>query len=227
MTDDPNNILSIDTSSSRLVLGLSYGLDRLIKSDNRVDKSHGQIILKKIEELFESAGLEREELQAVIVSRGPGSFTGLRIGLAAAKGLATAMDIPMYGVTLFELGAFKWSGIEEMRNLVIPSRKNEFYLGRIAGGKVLEEKTVSLDNKEDLDLMKSARIFTLEAILPGEANGNGSPGSGLFEYDGADLIELGRQRIEEGTADDPATLEPVYYQKAIAEIRFEQRKDNQ
>lgn len=223
---EAKNILAIDTATARLVLGMSYGPDRMVKSDNRVVRTHGQVILKKIDELFKSSGLAKQQLHAVAVSRGPGSFTGLRIGLAVAKGLAVALNIPVYGMTLFELAAFKWRTADEERNLIIPSRKDEYYVGKISNGQIVEERTVRLDNRDDLDLVKSARIFTLETKLPVPTNGDSANLSGTFEYDGTDLIELGRYRIDNNDPDDPISLEPVYYQKAIAEIRFDQRQGN-
>ena len=109
MTDSTmQNILAIDTATHNLHLGLQYGGDRLIKSTNPLAKSHGQVIFKKIEELFESADLTPSDLHAIVVSIGPGSFTGLRIGLAAAKGIAVAAELPILGVQLFDLAASPW-----------------------------------------------------------------------------------------------------------------------
>ena len=55
-------------------------------SAEEVEKSHGQLIIKKIGELFSSAGFQMESLDGIVVCTGPGSFTGLRIGIATAKG---------------------------------------------------------------------------------------------------------------------------------------------
>ena len=221
------NILALDTSGSHLVLALSYGTDRLIKSDNKVGKSQGQVILKKIEELFGSSGLERHELQAIVVCRGPGSFTGLRIGLAVAKGLAVALDVPVAGATLFQLAAFKWKEITETRHLVIPSRKDEYYLGTIDGGEVTQEKVVRLEPEKILSVISDSEVFALGFDPPLPSDGHKSRFVGRFEYDGADLIALGRTLLADQSGDDVANLEPVYYQKAIAEIRFDQRHGHQ
>ncbi|MBD3257487.1 tRNA (adenosine(37)-N6)-threonylcarbamoyltransferase complex dimerization subunit type 1 TsaB, partial [candidate division GN15 bacterium] len=129
-----HNLLAIDTSSKHLVLGLMFGGDRLVQSDNVVEKSHGVILLKKIEELMQSADLSVDLLQGIVVCTGPGSFTGLRIGLAAAKGMAIAAGLPVVGISLFDLFAYKMSGREERLHLLLPSRRGEWYLGTCEAG---------------------------------------------------------------------------------------------
>jgi len=104
---NPQSVLAIDSSTHILKLALSFGDDRLVQISEEVEKSHGQIIVKKINELFQSAGLNKSMLRAIVVATGPGSFTGLRIGLATAKGIATALNIPVAGVGVFEVAVYK------------------------------------------------------------------------------------------------------------------------
>ena len=94
------NILAIDCSGKELNLGLRFGHDRTVKLSIEAGRSHGQLIIEKISELLNSAEIKVKQLRALVVSTGPGSFTGLRIALAAAKGMATALNIPAVGVSL-------------------------------------------------------------------------------------------------------------------------------
>lgn len=96
------NLLAIDTASTRLQLGLLQDDGSI---DGRVDtlveemaQGHAERIFPAIAELLATGGLAYADLDRLAVTTGPGSFTGLRIGLAAARGLALALGIPAVGV---------------------------------------------------------------------------------------------------------------------------------
>lgn len=128
MHDSFENILTIDSSSNILKLALLFHGDRLVKSEESAEQSHGQILLKKVDALFESAGISKTDLHAIVVSTGPGSFTGLRIGIAAAKGIAVALGIQIVSVNLFELAAYKLQDENEEILIVVPFKKDEFFV---------------------------------------------------------------------------------------------------
>ncbi len=226
MTDTTfDNILAIDTSTRRLLLALAFGGDRLIKSSDVVEKSHGQLLLKKIDNLFVSADLSVSDLDAVVVALGPGSFTGLRIGLAAAKGLAEAGGLPMVGISLFDLAARLLRQQQPPAYVLIPSRKGEWYVGTLDQSGIAESNVRVIAENELPAITADRPVYGIgfdpAAVLPFLS---GSTGQGRLEYDGADLLYLGREKLERGEVDDVAALEPMYLQKAIAEARFEQRQ---
>lgn len=226
MTDTQyDNILALDTSTQRLILAVAYGGDRTVKSDNRVDKTHGQILLKKIDELLGSAELSTADLDALVVCVGPGSFTGLRIGLAAFKGIAVANGLPVVGINLFELAAYKLSWETGAVNLLVPSRRGEFYIGTVDNGEVIEEETRIVIESDLLDRIENRRVYGLGfdpvAALP---NLSIRQAGGELKYDGGDFVVLGREKLFAGKTADLAGLEPLYLQKAIAEANFERRR---
>lgn len=95
-----NLLLSLETSSSICSIAL-HKLDdgRLLgQSELRLEKSHSTHLTVLIEQLVANAGHTLRALAAVAVSNGPGSYTGLRIGAAAAKGLCFALDIPLLAI---------------------------------------------------------------------------------------------------------------------------------
>ena len=219
-----DNLLAIDTATRRLNLALRFGGDRLVKASEPVPKTHGQVIMKKIDDLFTTAALGVEQLDGLVVCLGPGSFTGLRIGLAVAKGLAVGRSLPVVGVSLFELAAARLSQESGPVSIIVPSRKGEYYLARIESGQV------------DLDavgLVKSVQLPT--AVMGTSVYGLGLGGdpsldgvvegwtSRELEYDASHLIQVGLERLVAGRTDNLATLEPAYLQKAIAEIRFDEK----
>ena len=218
-----DNLLAIDTATKRLHLALMFGGDRVVKTVDAVTKSHGQILMARIQSLCDSAALRPNQLHGLIVGVGPGSFTGLRIGLAAAKGLAVAAEIPLLGVGLFELAAYKMAAAGLSGAVIVPSRKGEYYFATVENSSAPFEVAV-----------------VAEAELPGLADGRTVYGMGFdpatqlgevgelslggeLEYDGADLLYLGRERLVGGESSDLNTLEPLYFQKAIAEVRFDER----
>lgn len=229
MTDNlKNNVLAIDTSSSELRLGLSFGGDRMVKSCERVEKSHGRFIIKKIGELFQSAGLNKDELQAIVVCTGPGSFTGLRIGLAAAKGMAVALNIPVVGVNLFEVAAYKLRSLNRKVKIIIGLNRDECFVAPVESGSY-EESAVSVVAYGDLlrvvgeDWVAGIQI-ELSTSFPQLDSVDVSK---QLDYDASDLLELGVGKLASGLSDDLAQLEPLYLQKSQAELRFERRQRKQ
>jgi len=225
MTDfSESNILAIDTSTPVLKLALSFGGDRLVKSSEEVKQSHGQFLIKKIGELLQSADLNRKEIDALVVSVGPGSFTGLRIGLSAAKGISVALNIPMVGVGLFEVAAYCLGKLNDPVGVVIPLTRDQVYVAAVKDGKS-DPASVAVISKATLLHNWTATPMTgigghISTCLPDIANIL-SPGE--IEYDASHLLHLGLEKLQAGDLEDISDLEPAYLQKSQAELRFEQR----
>ena len=222
------NVLAIDTSSSELKLGLSFGGDRTAKSCERVEKSHGRFIIKKIGELFQSAGLNKDELQAIVVCTGPGSFTGLRIGLAAAKGMAVALNIPIVGVNLFEVAAYKLRGVNRKVHVIIGLNRDECIVAPVESGSYDESAVLVVAYSRLLHVIGEDSV----ADIGGEMSRrfpqlSNVDLSGQLDYSASDLLELGVGKLASGLSDDLAQLEPLYLQKSQAELRFERRQRKQ
>ena len=222
------NILAIDTSTKTLALGLRFGGDRLIKSGEVVDKSHGQVIIKKIGELFKSAAIQKQDLDAVVVCTGPGSFTGLRIGLAAAKGIVQALEIPIIDVSTFEMAAYQLRSVETPVYVIVPLNRDECIVGRVEHGRSgWEQVTIvrydTLPNTIKHDAI-AAVGFDITQKIQGLTN---EDFSSRVQPDAADLLYLGGEKLLHGQVADLLTLEPKYLQKSQAEIRFEQNHKKQ
>jgi len=220
---EPVNILAIDTATRRLNLALLYGGDRSIKSGDVVPRTHGQILMKKIDDLFLTAALAVTDLQAVVVSLGPGSFTGLRIGLAAAKGIAVARDIPLIGVTLFEVAAPYLQRQPTPTHLLIPSRKGEFYLGTYSGPRTAEPEVGVIAEGDLAAAVGHDQVYLIGHDPQSLAVEVLRTTARKLDYDASDVLRVGVDKLTRGERADLAGLEPVYFQKAIAEIRFDQR----
>lgn len=91
-------ILSIETSEKICSVALGDGYNIIGYKESREEKAHASKLTILIEELFKEKGLQYTQLSAVAVSKGPGSYTGLRIGVSAAKGICYALNIPLISI---------------------------------------------------------------------------------------------------------------------------------
>ena len=147
-------LLSLETSSPVCSVALHRVVDGSMvgQSELRLDKSHSTHLTVLIEQLLENTGYQLADLAAVAVSDGPGSYTGLRIGAAAAKGLCFALDIPLVAVsTLRALAAQVAAGTARPEKYLfgpmLDARRQEVYaaLYRHGGQEVLAPTPLILD----------------------------------------------------------------------------------
>jgi len=101
MSETPT-ILAIETATNACGIGLLYKNTHYhaVQIGNNI---HSQVLLSMVDELLKQHGLQAENLNAVAVDQGPGSFTGLRIGIGVAQGLAFAAQCPMIGVSSLDI----------------------------------------------------------------------------------------------------------------------------
>lgn len=123
-------ILSFDTATNNCSIALTQGsmaAGRVIASSHLgSDISHSRRILGAIEKLLKETGIRFEDLSAIAVGLGPGSFTGLRIGMATAKGLCHGLGIPLIGISSLDaIGCAICS--EKLIGAVLDARKKEVY----------------------------------------------------------------------------------------------------
>ncbi|WP_289044769.1 tRNA (adenosine(37)-N6)-threonylcarbamoyltransferase complex dimerization subunit type 1 TsaB [uncultured Olleya sp.] len=121
-------ILNIETSTTNCSVSLSnQGETLVLKEDYGNGYSHAEKLHVYIEEALKEAKINSEQLQAIAVSKGPGSYTGLRIGVSAAKGLAYALNIPLISVSTLQALAKQ---VEADSGLIVPmldARRLEVY----------------------------------------------------------------------------------------------------
>ena len=96
-------VLNIETATTNCSVSLSKDGETLVlKEDNSPGYSHAELLHVFIKDVFKSAKIEASEIDAVAVSKGPGSYTGLRIGVSSAKGLCYALDKPLISISTLE-----------------------------------------------------------------------------------------------------------------------------
>lgn len=124
-------ILNIETSTQVCSAALARDGQIIAIRESQEDKSHARLLAPFIEELFTEAEASRSELDAVAVSEGPGSYTGLRIGVSTAKGLAYGLQIPLLAVSTLQamaMGAAQQEYREDALYIpMIDARRKEVY----------------------------------------------------------------------------------------------------
>ena len=123
------NILGID--SSGLVASVALQSDDKLVGEYTIHnkKTHSQTLLPMIHDMLEMADVSVKELDAIAIASGPGSFTGLRIGAATAKGLGGALSIPLIAVPTLEGLAYNLAGAEALVCPIMDARRQQAYYG--------------------------------------------------------------------------------------------------
>jgi len=135
-------ILSLDTSTDTAVVGFAVDGKLLASLAAGPPSTHAELLLPNVESVLRMAQIEQGALDAIAVGIGPGSFTGTRVGVATAKGLAFALNIPIVGIG--SLDVLAW-GAWSRDALVVPmldAYRNEVYCAAFATG---EDITPALD----------------------------------------------------------------------------------
>ena len=123
-------ILSIETSTKVCSVALHREQTLLASSEILIEKSHSKFITVLIENLFSHSGEEMKSLDAVAVSKGPGSYTGLRIGVSTAKGICYALEKPLIAIDTLKSMAFEANRFNIQKALLCPmidARRMEVY----------------------------------------------------------------------------------------------------
>ena len=120
-------ILAFETSAKAASVALLEGGNLLAESYQNAGLTHSRTILVMAEHLLQSCELTPQDVEAVAVAMGPGSFTGVRIGMAAAKGFAWGREIPCFGVSTLEAMAFAAGRARGLLCAVMDARRGEVY----------------------------------------------------------------------------------------------------
>lgn len=235
------NVLALDTSSDRSVVAVSAA-GRVIE-DSAVregDSRHGDVLLPRIEAQLRAAGIGLLELQLIAVGLGPGSFTGLRVGLATAKGLALATGLPLRGVSSVEAiarGAFELgASCPEHVAVVLDAGRGELFVaayarqdGQLAcvlpGERALAPAALA---RLASQLPRAALAMCGSGVRSHAAELRAALGAGpVFEapaFDvpaGRQLVESARLALVAQGPSDLAALEPIYLRDSDAKLPAE------
>src|ERR1035437_5639242 len=98
-------LLTIDTTTELATVCISKGEQVLAHEQNHSQRDHAAFVQPAIKRLLEKTGVELKSIDAVAVTGGPGSYTGIRVGMASAKGLCYALNVPLIIINTLEVMA--------------------------------------------------------------------------------------------------------------------------
>ena len=122
-------IIGIDSSGLVASVAILEGNKLVAEYTVNNKKTHSQTLLPMLEEIVASSGLDMKEIDAIAIAAGPGSFTGLRIGSATAKGLGLALKKPIVPVSTLEALAYNLYGTDSLVCPIMDARRNQVYTG--------------------------------------------------------------------------------------------------
>jgi tRNA threonylcarbamoyladenosine biosynthesis protein TsaB len=228
------NILAIDASTAVLSLSLEAG-DNFYQYNTDRGFQHSELIMPGVDYLFNDAQLNPTDLDLICTTLGPGSFTGLRVGMSTAKGISAGSSTPLVAVPTLDILAAPFSFFNGTVVPLIDARKSCFYSALYLQGK---RETDFLDIEPSLLIKKiEEKSDTREILFTGpdcklieeQAQSLSVKGWKIYfdQYcrrgNGKALITLGRQLFEERGA-DPMDLGPLYLRKSEAELSLERKE---
>lgn len=217
-------ILGIETSTFSGSVSISDDDALLCEYVFNTGPRHNEVLIPTVERLLSDCGLGKDDLDAVCVSTGPGSFTSLRIGVSTAKALCYSLGTDLAGVPSLEILASNalWSG-DDVCVMTDAGRGEVFFAFYDSEGKKITEAeiatTESVCSKTRGKTVFVGNAAVLHAELIREMQGGDAlflpPNLNTARASGCAL--LGRKKILSGQKDDPFTLTPFYLRRSAAE----------
>ena len=179
-------------------------------------RSSSERLVPAVRRLMEGLGWRLGELVAVVVVAGPGSFTGVRVGLSAAKGLSEAGGVGLIAVSRLALLASGVEGRGGPVHAVLDAGRGEFYYGEYVGRRCLREGLMS--GEDVLAAASGGVVVACEAKVAEALGGLGLGVRMVEEPLAGDALALALGRIAAGDFDDAATLDANYLRRTDMEI---------
>lgn len=167
-------ILAIDSSGKTASVALWEDELILAEFSLQAGKTHSQTLLPMLENVREKTELNMETIDAIAITSGPGSFTGLRIGSATAKGLGFALDKPIVPVPTLEGMAYNLYGTEKLVCPMMDARRNQVYTGLYEFVKKDGEHTCMINAVKEQcavpveEILEECNIIGREAVFLGD-----------------------------------------------------------
>ena len=215
--------LVIDTATSRLSLALLADGELTGELTWWSKQNHTAELIPSLNYLLDRAGIGLDDLRGIIVAKGPGSFTGLRVGVTTAKGLAISKGVPVVGIGTLEARAYPYLGMGVQVCALQDAGRSEVAAAVFQGTRCDFRATLSehITSVSDLcgklprpavlcgEISDETRT-SVEEALGGDAMLTDTRG---LTYRAACVGQLGRARLSRGEVDDPSTLQPLYLRR--------------
>ena len=223
-------ILAIETSTLVSSVAIATPDALLAELTLKVRKTHSERLMPHIESLLQMAELEAKNLRAVAVSMGPGSFTGLRIGISTAKALAYALKIPLIGVPTLKALAYALPAPNIYLSPMLDAQKGNVYQAVFewADGcltEIIAPRAIAFtEAQEELLRLEKPHLILGEAVeMYWEKIISPAPGHLAMPRAGSAAV-LAQNMLAAGEYGDAFSLEPFYIRRSEAEVLWERRQ---
>jgi tRNA threonylcarbamoyladenosine biosynthesis protein TsaB len=225
-----SDILLLETATRSCSVSIARDGKVICSRESTIANSHSSMITVFIDEVLKEAHVKYNALHAVAVSKGPGSYTGLRIGVSTAKGLCYAHDIPLISVgTLESMAAYFRMKNPEFNNAallcpMIDARRMEVYSGVYDSclNTVQQVSATIIDETSFSELLASNKIYFFgdgsekcKSVLGNNAN---ATFVASFEASAHGMAELAQNKYASQIFENVAYFEPFYLKDFVATV---------
>ena len=222
-------ILALETSAKSVSVAVTEGGVLLAQAYQNRGLTHSVTLMPLLDGMLRSAGLTLDDIEAVDVAHGPGSFTGIRIGVSAAKGLAWAKALPCCGVSTLAAMAYAVTDFEGIVAGAMDARRQQIYSAffRCEGGRVTrlcDDRAVSAEQAaQELSAMPEPKLIVGDGaeLLYAHLQSLGAVcrlASPLHRYQSAAGVAMAaEQLLAQGLTCSAQELRPVYLRLSQAE----------
>jgi tRNA threonylcarbamoyladenosine biosynthesis protein TsaB len=211
-------ILGLSTATKTLTIGLIDDDRVLCEHSVSGEQTQAENLVPYLKALLDENGFKIEEAEAISVTTGPGSYSGLRGGLAAAKSLAQVLDCKLIGVSTLEAIAYNMSEIEGTIMVIIDAIKNELNIALFGAhqGKItrlIEDSVVTEDGITAVLKQVKGELYVVSNVeinRPRIYSGCSKLIKSAAEIRGVKVARLGLKILKEGKSDDFLSLSPQY-----------------
>jgi tRNA threonylcarbamoyladenosine biosynthesis protein TsaB len=216
-------LLAIDTATERCSVALRID-DRIVERATETPRAHADLVLPMVEAVLAEGGLKLQQLDGLAYGRGPGAFTGVRIAVGVAQGLAYGAHLATVGISNLAAVAQQFASAGARILVCMDARMNEVYWGRFGA---TPDGLVQATSVE--------RVDRPEAVEPGDATV--FAGTGFTAYrqlavgrtavavhgtalpHARDIARLGAAELRAGRGQPPERAQPVYLRDQVATVK--------
>jgi tRNA threonylcarbamoyladenosine biosynthesis protein TsaB len=227
---DDMKILAVDTATRSCSVAVVEERSLLAEMTTARKQTHSKHLMEMINRVMELSGLDLSKLDGFAVTNGPGTFTGLRIGISSVKGLATASGKPVVGVSSLESLAVQASFFPYLICPLIDARRGEVYFARyrFQNGHLKKEvdEQVFSPEKAVFDLDEACLFIGDGALLYQKMILNKMGKFAFFTSSIQNIIRastvayLSMNRFKDGDTDDVGKFVPHYIRRSDAELKL-------
>jgi len=217
-------ILSIDTSSNICSVAILEDTNIICELNIKDSKTHSENLMPLIDKLLSTSNLNLDDIECIVCDKGPGSFTGIRIGISTVKALAEVRQIPIVGVSSLDALSYQVFPSKGVICSILDARNDNVYCGIFSPNHELLHEYVADHINDVIPLLQTYESITFvgdacpihEELLK-EKLSSTLYFPGILELNASSLGICGYNHFKNGDIDNSDSILPLYLRKSQAE----------